>query len=90
MSWINEFNSVFFISISTLLVGALGVALKVCVKSRCEHVSFCFGAVKIDRRVDLEAQEEMKQIEMGTSGKQEEEKIDIKLPSLSPPKNNNI
>ena len=85
MGWTSEYDSVFFISIGTLLVGAVGVALKVCVKSRCEHVSFCFGAIKIDRRVDLEAQEEMKHIEMGDR-KEEEEKIDIKLPSLTSPK----
>lgn len=85
MSWTSEYDSVFFISIGTLLVGAVGVALKVCVKSRCEHLSVCFGLIKIHRRVDLEAQEEMKHIEMGDT-KEEEEKIDIKLPSLTPQK----
>lgn len=83
-SWTSEYDSVFFISIGTLIVGMIGVALKVCVKSRCEHVSFCCGAVKIDRRVDLEAQEEMKHIEMGDQ--KEEEKIDVRLPTLTPPK----
>lgn len=65
MSWIDEFGSVFFVSVGTLLVGAFGVAVKYCLKSKCEHLSLCFGLIKIDRRVDLEVAEEMKAMELG-------------------------
>jgi len=72
MSWIQTYDAVFFISLATLLMGGLGVAAKYCLKSKCEHFSCCFGVFTIDRRVDLEVQEEMKAMELGV--KEDEEK----------------
>jgi hypothetical protein len=63
MAWTTTFDAVFFISAGTLLTGFLGMALKLCLKSKCEHFSCCFGAFSIDRRVDLETNIEMKEIE---------------------------
>ena len=74
MSWIETYNAVFFISLATILVGAFGVSVKYCLKSKCEHFSLCCGLIKIDRRVDLEVEEEMKAIEMGI---RDEEKADM-------------
>lgn len=72
MSWYDQFNAVFFISLATIVVGAFGLSVKYCLKSKCEHLSLCCGIIKIDRRVDLEVQEHIKEMELG--GDKDEEK----------------
>ena len=70
--WMLTYDGVFFISIATLITSVIGVSIRYCLKSKCEHFSICFGLIKIDRRVDLEVQEELAQLEMGiTDGKTE-------------------
>jgi hypothetical protein len=71
MSWIETFDAVFFISLATIIVGAFGVSVKYCLKSKCEHFSICYGALKIDRRVDLETQEHLREIELGIKDDEE-------------------
>jgi hypothetical protein len=71
--WYNEFDSVFWISLSTLLMGSFGLSIKYCLKSKCDDINICCGFVKIHRAVDLEAQIEQKEIEMGI--KEDENKI---------------
>lgn len=63
--WYNEFDSVFFISLGTLLMGGFGLSVKYCLRSKCDDINICCGLMKIHRRVDLEAQLEEKQIELG-------------------------
>lgn len=65
MSWYNTFDSAFWITTITILTGSLGLALKFCLKSKCDHLDICFGCIKIDRNVVLEQEEEMKAMEMG-------------------------
>jgi len=72
MSWIETYDAVFFISLATILVGAFGVSAKYCLKSKCEHFSCCYGLFVIDRRVDLEVQEEIRAMELGAEEKDEE------------------
>jgi hypothetical protein len=81
MSWINTFDAVFFISLATILVGALGVSAKYCLRSKCEHFSCCWNCFVIDRRVDLETQEHLREIELGVNPDEEkkEEKEDNKV-----------
>jgi hypothetical protein len=75
MTWTETYDAVFFISLATILVGALGVSAKYCLKSKCEHFSCCCGLFVIDRRVDLEVQEHIKEIELGiTDDDKKEEK----------------
>lgn len=64
-NWINEFNGAFWISIATILIGFFGLAIRHCLKSKCENFSLCCGMVSIQRRVDLEVEEELAQMEMG-------------------------
>jgi hypothetical protein len=45
-------------------------------KSKCEHFSCCYGLFTIDRRVDLEVQEEIRALELGI--KEDEEKKEEK------------
>jgi len=61
--WTSTYDAVFFISIGTMVIGLLSLIIKHCLKSKCEHFSLCFGLIKIDRRVDLEVQEEMHKID---------------------------
>ena len=63
--WIETFDAVFFVTISTLLFGCFGVLIKYCLKSKCDDINLCFGLVTVHRNVELEAQEEMKAMELG-------------------------
>lgn len=63
--WKSVYDGVFFISIATILAGSFGLSVRYCLKSKCEKFSVCFGLFEINRRVDLEVQEELAQIEMG-------------------------
>ena len=63
--WIETFDAVFFVTISTLLFGCFGVLIKYCLKSKCDNINLCFGLVTVHRNVELEAQEEMKAMELG-------------------------
>ncbi len=67
MSWMTIYDGVFFITIATILAGSFGLSVKYCLKSKCEKFSVCFGLFEIKRRVDLEVQEEIAQMEMGIS-----------------------
>ena len=65
--WMTTYDAVFFISVGTMVTGLIAIMIKYCLKSKCEHFSLCFGLIKIDRRVDLEVQEEMHALEMGVN-----------------------
>lgn len=75
MNWIETFDGIFWISLATLLTGSVGMGIKFCLKSKCEHFSCCFGVVTIDRRVDLEVEEEIKAMELGIKNDEEEKKV---------------
>lgn len=63
----NIYDGVFFITIATILAGSFGLAIKYCLKSKCEKFSVCFGIFEIRRRVDLEVEEEIVGMELGLS-----------------------
>lgn len=67
MSWTDTFDSTFFLAIGSLLLSALALSAKYCLKSKCEHFSVCYGLLKIDRRVDLETQIDLQQIDNGVN-----------------------
>ena len=60
--WYNTFNDVFFITISTLVLGFFAKTLQYCLKSKCEEL-YCCQIIKIKRRVDLEVEEEKFEME---------------------------
>ena len=70
--WINVFDGVFFITISTIVFGFFGLSIKYCLKSKCENISLCFGLFTVHRRVDLEVQEEMRELDSGITNTEEE------------------
>lgn len=63
MAWTAVYDGVFFLSLATIVAGSFGLAVRYCLRSKCEHFTLCWGAVNIDRRVDLEASIEMKEID---------------------------
>lgn len=67
MPFYDTFDAVFWITITTILTGSIGLAIKFCLKSKCDNVSCCWGGLVIHRNVELEQEEEMKAMEMGIS-----------------------
>ena len=55
------FNSTFFLSLSTIIVGSFAVLLKYCLRSRCEDVNICFGLIQVHRNVQVEEDIELSQ-----------------------------
>jgi len=63
MSWYDEFNSVFFTGMGTMLFGFLALLIRYAFLSKCDNVTLCGGLIQIHRRVDLEEVEEEKKEE---------------------------
>lgn len=57
MEWYNEFDSVFWITVGTLLTGSIAVCVKYSLKSKCDNVDCCWGGLVIHRAVELELPE---------------------------------
>jgi hypothetical protein len=65
MPFYETFDAVFWITIATIITGSVGLAIKYCLKSKCDDISCCWGCLVIHRNVDLEAASEMKAMELG-------------------------
>jgi len=65
MPFYETFDAVFWITITTILTGSVGLAIKFCLKSKCDDVNCCWGGLVIHRNVELEQEEEMKAMELG-------------------------
>jgi hypothetical protein len=63
MSWTEIYDSTFFLAVGSIVLSALTISIRYCLKSKCEHFTLFWGLLKIDRRVDLETQIDLKQIE---------------------------
>lgn len=63
--WYNTFDGVFWITITTLLTGSIGLALRYCLRSKCQKFNCCWGILNIERNIEEEVKEEMKELEMG-------------------------
>jgi hypothetical protein len=63
--WIETFDAVFWITISTLVCGSFGLVVRYCLKSKCDNIKLCCGLINIHRDVKLEVEEEMKEMELG-------------------------
>ena len=65
MTWMETYDAVFFVSVGTLVIGFFGLVIKYCLKSKCENVRLCGGLIVIKRRVDLETEVEMHELDAG-------------------------
>ena len=72
VEWIDTFDAVFWITISTLVCGSFGLVIRYCLKSKCDNINLCYGLITVHRDVKLEVEEEIKEMELGIK---EEEKI---------------
>ena len=72
--WIDTFNAVFFITISSLVFGCFGLVIRYCLKSKCDNVKICFGLITVHRNVELKVEEEMKELELGIKDEDDESK----------------
>ena len=63
--WYDTFDGIFFTTIATVVFAFLGIAVRYMLKSKCEHFQLCCGLITVDRRVDLEVQEEMHELDVG-------------------------
>jgi hypothetical protein len=70
--WIDTFDAVFWITISTLVCASFGLVVRYCLKSKCDNISICCGLINVHRDVKLELEQELKELELGIK---EEEKI---------------
>ena len=59
--WTQEYNGAFFLSLATMIFTFLGLTVKFCLKSKCEDINLC--GIHIQRRVDLEVEEEKYEID---------------------------
>ena len=55
MEFYDEFNSVFFLTLATLVCGSVTLAIKYCFKSKCDDVNLC--GIRIHRNVEVEENE---------------------------------
>ena len=65
--WYETFNGIFFITMTTVITTFCGIVFKYCLKSKCGELKLCFGCIEIKRDVDVEAQEEMRAMELGVN-----------------------
>jgi len=66
-TWINTYDGTFFITITTIIIGFLGLSVRYCLKSKCSKFKCCFGLIDIDRTVELENDIENNIDELNTS-----------------------
>jgi hypothetical protein len=62
---VTEFGGTFWITITGLILGAIGTGTIYCLKSKCEDCSICWGLIHIKRNVVIEVDEEKFEIERG-------------------------
>jgi len=67
--WIQTYDAVFFVTISTLICGSFGLVVRYCLKSKCDDVNVCYGLIKVHRDIKAEIELEEKEIEAGIDEK---------------------
>jgi hypothetical protein len=50
----DEFNSVFWLSLATMVLGSFAVCLRYTYASKCEDISLLCGLIKIHRNIQAE------------------------------------
>lgn len=72
MVWFNTFDDTFFISITGILIGVLGLSIRFCYRSKCYRIE-C-GCIKIYR--DTDDEKEIDEMNIQYHGDEEEENKD--------------
>ena len=58
MTWFEEFNGIFFLSIGSIVLAIVAF----CFKSKCSECNLCYGLCKIVRNVETENEEQQFEI----------------------------
>jgi hypothetical protein len=85
-AWMQTYDAVFFVSVGTLVIGFLGLVIKYCLKSKCENVKLCFGFIEIHRRVDLETQYEIHEIDASATDPQPHQDLEMAVAEAKLPR----
>ena len=56
----DEFNSVFWLSLGTMILGSFAVCLRYTYQSKCEDITLCYGLIRVHRNVEAEIIDEHK------------------------------
>jgi hypothetical protein len=78
MGWMQEYDAVFFISVLTLAAGVIKYSFDKCFQSKCEEFGICWNFLTVKRRVDLEVQQSIREMELHTSDLETNEKSETK------------
>lgn len=54
MAWYDTFDSVFWITMATIIAGSIGLCVRYSLKSKCDLVKICCGLIEIHRNVEIE------------------------------------
>jgi hypothetical protein len=73
MIWFNTFDDTFFITITGILVGVIGLSIRFCYRSKCYRIE-C-GCIKIYR--DTEDEKEIDEMVIETHGEEEDEEKSV-------------
>ena len=57
----NIFNSVFWLSITSMVLGSFAITLKYCLKSKCSETNLCYGLINFKRDTKIEEEIELRQ-----------------------------
>jgi hypothetical protein len=68
MAEFQTFDGVFFITITTLLIGFFGLSVRTCYKSKCKKFECC--CFKFERDITSELKEDLEIIEHGETASQ--------------------
>ena len=56
VNFYDEFNSVFWLSLGTMILGSFAVCLRYAYQSKCENINLCFGLINIHRNIEAEVE----------------------------------
>lgn len=71
-----DYSEGFWITMTGLIIGFLGLSVRMCLKSKCDHVELC--CLKIHRNVDVEEKAEEAELKYGVfDGQKQEEKNSV-------------
>ncbi len=57
MSWYQEFNSSFWLSITGLFIGSIATCFAYCYRSKCSHIKLCGGLIDVMRDIEAELED---------------------------------
>jgi hypothetical protein len=75
----DTFNAAFFITVGSLVIGFLTLAIKYCLKSKCQDFNCLWGMIKIIRNVQLETQIELSEMEHNENKTEDDSKNENKI-----------